>query len=264
MRGKLLTFQEFVNRANIRHNNFYDYSKVVYKKMITKLCIICPIHGEFWQTPEAHLYTACGCPKCGSIKIWEKRHKPTTEEFINKAILVHGNKYNYTKVKYVKSSLKVCIICPIHGEFWQSPANHLSNHGCAKCNNSRGEEIITEWLNNQKISYELQYKFSGLIGKRNRLLMFDFYVPSKNLLIEFDGRQHFKPERYGKLSLEVALKKFKALKHNDELKDQYCEKNAMPLLRISYKEFKNISEILAKRLLEDETLQGTVLCGNLQ
>ena len=56
--------------------------------------------------------------------------KITTENFIEKAKQIHGNKYDYSKVKYVKATKEVCIICPIHGEFWQKPVKHLIGHGC--------------------------------------------------------------------------------------------------------------------------------------
>lgn len=93
----------------------------------TKVCIICPKHGEFWQTPSGHL-SGKGCPKC-----YKESRSSTTEEFINKAREIHGNKYDYSKVNYVNAYTKVCIICPKHGEFWQIPANHLNGHGCPNC-----------------------------------------------------------------------------------------------------------------------------------
>ena len=57
----------------------------------------------------------------------------TTESFIKKAIEVHGNKYDYSKVQYVNAHTKVCIICPKHGEFWQIPYSHLKGIGCEEC-----------------------------------------------------------------------------------------------------------------------------------
>ena len=57
----------------------------------------------------------------------------TLEQFIEKARKVHGNKYDYSKVEYVNTNTKVCIICPIHGEFWQTPNSHLQGYGCKKC-----------------------------------------------------------------------------------------------------------------------------------
>lgn len=125
---KKLTRNDFINKANLIHNNKYDYSKVEYVNNSTKVCIICPEHGEFWQTPRNHLIGQ-GCPLCnGTFKL-------TNQEFIEKANLIHNNKYDYSKVKYVNNNTKVCIICPKHGEFWQTPHHHLNGHGCSKCRN---------------------------------------------------------------------------------------------------------------------------------
>lgn len=125
---KKLTCKDFINKANLIHNNKYDYSKVKYVNNSTKVCIICPEHGEFWQTPKSHLIGQ-GCPLCnGTFKL-------TNQEFIEKANFIHNNKYDYSKVEYVNSRTKVCIICPKHGEFWQTPYHHLNGHGCSKCRN---------------------------------------------------------------------------------------------------------------------------------
>ena len=120
-----LTTDEFIKKAREIHGDKYDYSKVEYKNYDTKVCIICPKHGEFWQIPRYHL-NGKGCPKCaGNIRL-------TTEEFIRRAKEVHGDKYDYSKVEYVNSQTKVCIICPEHGEFWTFPNNHLKCE-CPKC-----------------------------------------------------------------------------------------------------------------------------------
>ena len=127
--------QNFIEKAIKIHGDKYDYSKVEYNHSKEKVCIICPIHGEFWQTPDSHLQ-GCGCPQCANKKRWDKRPKMTTEEFIKKAKEIHGDKYDYSKTKYVDSSTKLCIICPKHGEFYQLPNLHIgkyNKHGCPKC-----------------------------------------------------------------------------------------------------------------------------------
>ena len=83
----------------------------------------------------------CGCPKCGNTI------KRTKEDFIREARTIHGDKYDYSKVEYINNRTKVCIICPIHGEFWQTPINHINNkNGCPKCGNNMisVEEFIKE------------------------------------------------------------------------------------------------------------------------
>ena len=123
---KRLTIEEFINKAKKVHGNKYDYSKVEYKNASTKVCIICPEHGEFMQIPMAHI-NGEGCPKCAGKML-------KTEDIIKKFKQVHGDKYDYSKVQYKRMDEKVCIICPEHGEFWQTPSKHiLRNQGCPKC-----------------------------------------------------------------------------------------------------------------------------------
>lgn len=129
---KKLTTENFIEKAKKVHGNKYNYSKVEYKGCNEKICIICPEHGEFWQIPSSHL-SGKGCSKCYNKKRGNKL-KLTTEQFIEEAKQIHGDKYNYSKVNYVNRKTKVCIICPIHGEFWQSPSCHIFNkNGCPKC-----------------------------------------------------------------------------------------------------------------------------------
>ena len=124
---KYLTTEQFIEKAKQIHGNKYDYSKVNYVSSNTKVCIICPEHGEFWQTPNSHL-NGNGCSSCKGLK------KLTTKEFIERAKQVHGNKYDYSKTIYVNKRTKVCIICPIHGEFYQTPHNHVyQKQGCPEC-----------------------------------------------------------------------------------------------------------------------------------
>lgn len=117
---------EFIWKAIQKHGYKYDYKKVEYKGNKTKVCIVCPIHGEFWQRPYKHLQGQ-GCPKCAN------NIKCSIDIFIEKAKKIHGNKYDYSNVNYINALTKVCIICPEHGEFWQTPSGHLHNKGCSKC-----------------------------------------------------------------------------------------------------------------------------------
>ena len=128
-----LGLERFIEKARKVHGDKYDYSKVEYINNCTKVCIICPKHGEFWQTPDNHLY-GYGCKKCADEKKSENS-RFTTERFIEKARKVHGDKYDYSKVEYINATTRVCIICPKHGEFWQLADNHLKGHGCPYCAN---------------------------------------------------------------------------------------------------------------------------------
>ena len=125
----------FTKKAKEIHGGKYDYSKVEYTDQKTKVCIICPKHGEFWIRPSHHINTGCnrrGCPICGDELRREKTRKKT-DWFIEKAKEIHGGKYDYSKVEYIHTMSGVTIICPEHGEFIQTPNRHLSGHGCPKC-----------------------------------------------------------------------------------------------------------------------------------
>ena len=124
---KVDTFS-FIEKAKIVHNNYYDYSKVIYSKSISKVIIICPIHGEFSQTPNNHLNKR-GCKKCNKGLVYSQ------DEFIKISNERHNNKYDYSVSEYKKSNEKIDIVCPIHGVFNMLPNNHLRGQGCKKCFN---------------------------------------------------------------------------------------------------------------------------------
>lgn len=121
----------FIEKAKKVHGDKYDYSKVEYINSKTKVCIICPKHGEFWQEASSHL-RGHGCLLCYN----ENRSKLqccSKEKFIKKAKLIHGNKYDYSKIEYKNNRTKICIICSIHGDFWITPDSLIQGKGCQKC-----------------------------------------------------------------------------------------------------------------------------------
>jgi len=127
----MLTTSDVIERFKEVQTVKYDYSKFVYNGMHKKSCIICPEHGEFWQSPHSHL-KGQGCPKCGLLSRTKKRLY-NNELFIEKSRKKHGDKYDYSKVEYKDSQTYVTIICPVHGEFQQKPYCHLNGQGCPKC-----------------------------------------------------------------------------------------------------------------------------------
>jgi very-short-patch-repair endonuclease len=143
--GKVkLTINEFIIRSRKIHNDKYDYSKSNYKRSLTPVTIICPIHGEFEQRPNNHL-RGDGCPNCAG------RGK-SVEDFIQKCNIVHNNKYDYIKVVLgeQQDSNKITIVCPTHGEFEQKPSRHLFGNGCPNCagnNNVTTNEFIEKCKN---------------------------------------------------------------------------------------------------------------------
>lgn len=306
-----LTTEEFIEKAKQIHGNKYNYSKVDYVNIKTKICIICPEHGEFWQVPNYHL-TGNGCPKCALEKSIKrcKEGRYNTEIFINKAKEIFGNTYDYSKVKYIDSKTKVLIkcnkcnhefyqtpashlygygcancantrlsndefikraklvhknsnydyskvnyinnktkvtiICPKHGEFQQTPNNHLKGSGCPYCNKSKGEIFLRDYFIDNKINYIEQYKIN--IDKSinsSGVAYIDFYIPKYNLFIEYNGMQHYKPMHFsgGQLKFEIQQKR-------DEFVRNYCKLNNIKLLEVPY----NLSNDKIVLLLKDQFL----------
>ena len=215
--------EEFIKKAREVHGDKYDYSKVHYVNSKTKVCIICPEHGNFEQTPNSHL-RGCGCPTCGFEKNIEIYGYPK-ENFITKSRKVHGDKYDYSKVDYVNKRTKVCIICPEHGEFWQSPHNHKRGDSCPKCNLSHLERSVMNYLDEHEIAYDYQKRFNWL-----GLQSLDFYLPDYKVGVECQGEQHFFPVDFTGKGVELACKKFDKQIKRDKQKKTLCEEHGIKLL----------------------------------
>ena len=130
MKNQNNNFIKFIENSKKSHGDEYDYSKVNYISARTQVEIICKKHGCFFQLPYNHIIGK-GCKKCAIIKTSNKI-KLSKEEFIERSIKKHKNKYDYSKVNYINLSKKIIIICPKHGEFYQLPNNHIKGHGCLK------------------------------------------------------------------------------------------------------------------------------------
>ena len=237
----------FIEKARQIHNDKYDYSKVNYVNSRTKVCIICPEHGEFWQTPHNHL-KGYGCAECGK----EKSHLPkiTTEDFIAKSKEIHGNKYDYSKVCYKTSDTKVCIICAEHGEFWQTPSNHMNGSGCPKCANEKRKNALIKdtklfidaatLIHDGKPEDEIISLFTEIEHQQhNREILngmeIDIFIPPLKLGIEYNGlRWH--SEEFGKDHRY----------HLDKLNK--CNEQGIKLIQIFEDEWINHREICESKL----------------
>jgi Zn finger protein HypA/HybF involved in hydrogenase expression len=126
-----VTHEAFIAKCVELHGNNYDYSKVVYTVSTDKVIITCKIHGDFEQQANSHV-RGNGCPLCGRTK-----RKLTTSEFIRRSIEIHGDIYDYSKVKYETFYVPVILKCPVHGDFEIKPANHLGSSGCMSCGHQK-------------------------------------------------------------------------------------------------------------------------------
>jgi hypothetical protein len=182
------------------------------------------------------------CPKCF------KPEKKTHEKFIREVFLAVGKEYmvmsNYKSNRHqVKMKHNNC------GCEWKLfPSNflHITNPTrCPKCNESKGESRIDDYLNNHGIISKRQQKFADC--RHVRPLPFDFFVynpdQSVALIIEYQGEQHYRMvEHMG------GAKGYEDRKRNDNIKKEFCQKIKIPLLEIKYTEFEDIERILQKKL----------------
>jgi hypothetical protein len=159
--GKFLTREEFLSKAQLIYGDTYNYAFTNYVRSNTNIIVFCYKHGTFEVTPNNHL-NHNGCPKCSG------RHK-TTEDFINEAKLVHGDKYDYTKTRYHKSSDILTITCPIHGNFTQLASSHLQGYGCKDCGIARTIEQtkndLKELIIKANTIHDNKYNYSKFIYK---------------------------------------------------------------------------------------------------
>lgn len=133
-----ITTKEVILKFKKTHGGLYDYSRVRYKKMKEKVEIVCIVHGSFFQTPDHHL-RGTRCPQCVIAANGKRLKASAAKKFVAKARKKHGNKYDYSKVNYDGHKLKVEIVCPVHGSFWQEPSNHLYGFSCKACGRLKTE-----------------------------------------------------------------------------------------------------------------------------
>ena len=260
MSRKFLTLGQFIERANILHNNLYDYSKTIYTNTNSKVKIICPTHGEFEQRASGHL-TGQGCKQCGYSKNRDytlriSHNKLSLQNFINTAKSIHGHKYDYSLVEYINNKTNIDIICQNHGLFKQRPDTHLSGYGCKKCKTSIGETKIRAFLNLHNIEFEEQKTFEDCKNKIK--LRFDFYIPVLNLCIEFQGSQHYKPYSFGSnKSKEDLINNLLDTQKRDKIKKDYCTNKLVNLLIIPYWQIKEIDQLLVNLAIQPCTNNGS-------
>lgn len=150
--NSLLERSESFKTLSINKHGFgtYDYSKVKYINNRQKVIITCPTHGDFLQRPCDHLY-GNGCPSCAKEKLIQRNHDKslTLQSFITNARKVHMGKYSYKKAIYVNNKEKLIITCHTHGDFQQTPSDHIRGRGCPLCSN-------TTFKKNKPASFYLQ------------------------------------------------------------------------------------------------------------
>ena len=233
-----LTTEDFIKLSKLKFKDSFDYTETKYINFSTKVKIKCKKHNLFFETlPSIHLQKDGCCPECKKESV-SKLFKVEPKTFFENCKKIHNNKYNYTNSIYLGSHNYIEYICPLHGQIKQIAYYHSQGAGCPYCKTSKGEEKIISYFKEKNINYERQKKFEDL--KDIDLLSYDFYLKDRNLLVEYNGEQHYKfIERFHK-----NYHGFLIQKHHDWLKRKYALKHNINLLVIPYWDYKNINDIL--------------------
>ena len=239
------THEEFLNRLQQVNPNIEVLG--TYINAETKILCKCKIDGHIWEVRPYSLLLGYGCPKCGG------NAKLTHEEFIEKLQQVNSN--IDVQGTYINSVTKIECKCKICGHEWTViPASLLQGRGCPKCNTSRGEKRIAQYLDNLGMDYIYNKRyFNDLVGAGGGLLRPDFIIPSLKIWIEYDGIQHYEPTDFtGKMSKKEIQQRFDYTQQNDLIKNQYAKDNNWTLIRIPFTEYDNIEQILAEYIEQEE------------
>jgi hypothetical protein len=223
------TFDDFIKIANKKHKDKYLYKN--YKSMKKKVTIVCKIHGDFNQMAYRHLL-GNGCPNCA-----HESRRLNISDFTERSKYIHRNKYDYSKVEYINHSTKVTIICPIHGDFKQTPNNHMiQKKGCSKCsiNISKKELDWLDYINDSSIIRQFTVKIN------KRIYKFDGYNPKTKTIYEFYGDfWHGNLNIYNSEDInQVSKKKFGELYNKTINREKYLKSIGYNIISIWENDFK--------------------------
>ena len=226
---------------NKRHSNnlewnmkkMYDYCKEhnldlpkegqKYKNEDTKYIFICPKYGEYEQSWEKHKLGR-GCYKCKLDKISKSKTKSCKQYYSE----CKDNSIDLPIEYYINDSTPINHKCSKGHIYLQTPSNHLHGQGCPVCKESHGEKYIRNYLDKNNINYIPQKRFKDL--KDKKLLSYDFYLPKYNILIEYQGIQHYESISFNNKDKTDLEKQ----QYHDNLKRQYAKDNGYKLLELHY------------------------------
>lgn len=231
------TTEQFLNLLYNKYDKDFDFSDCVYINNVCSIQYRCNGCSQSHKSNAWNLLNPKNYIRCKVCNPDIK--KLNTEKFIKIAQEVHGDLYDYTDTVYLNAKTKVTIKCnKCQQYFSQRTTAHLYNRsGCPSCKISHGEKRIEEELKSRKIGFIKQKTFENLIGIGGKHLRFDFYLPDKNICIEYDGKQHSdKKSNYWS----------ETLIQNDNIKNKYCEERNIKLIRIDYLFFDKISSIISE------------------
>ena len=241
----------FINQSKITHGDKYGYEYTVYYNANTYVIIYCKACQKyFYQTAKNH--TQYGCFDCARIE-QAARKKLKKSEFIRRAKPLHRH-CDYSGIKFIDGGHKVeNILCTLCGKYFDSFAQahiHLTRPiGCPYCRASKAEILAENFLTDNGYNFTAQFKDPSL--KLTNVLKIDFmlHFGDLKLAIELNGKQHYIQANRSK-DMELNIKNFTLYKLRDAKKVEWCAERGIPLLVISYLDFKRIPELIEAFILE--------------
>lgn len=213
--------------------NFYDGKK-------TKMNVVCLSCKNVFNPSWDNMLQGRACPKC-AIKRNNDLKRKSHFVFLKEVFDLYGSEYTILG-EYYSCHTKIEVLHETCGTKWFiEPNAFIRGNGCPKCNSSRGEKVVSNFLKKNNIFFTEEKTFFGCVYKRN--LPFDFYLPSYNLCIEYHGKQH-----YESVDFFGGIKSLKVQQKRDKIKEQYCKDNNIKLVIIPYWEFDNIEKVLEQTL----------------
>lgn len=245
------TKEWFLSKMEELHKDIEVLSE--FTDMKSKLKCRCKIDGHEWETTADGLINGkSGCILCSWINNGLRCRK-TNEQFLEEL-----SKINPTIIpleEYVHEHHKIKCKCKIHNYEWYASPNKILHRktGCPKCASYHNENNIDEILDKWGYKYTAQKRFDDCKDKNT--LPFDRYLDDFNILIEYDGEGHYMPIRRGNMTQKKAEENLRIIQYHDQIKNDYCKKNKIPLIRIPYWEKDNLEEILFDNLVKYKALK---------
>ena len=220
---------EFIEKSRKAHGDKYNYDKVVYVNRVTKVIITCPIHGDFEQKPADHI-RGIGCPHCGNSHI----NGRSKDEIIEECQSVHHGRYKYQNLpERANQHDRIEIICTKHGLFKQSIKYHLMGGGCPICSNSKHANLLANELDDLEVEYDREKTFPWLRRcKKGNGLRLDFYLPSFNVAVEYQGAMHFGIHVNNKYTFKQ--EDYEDLYNRDKAKYNLCKEHGIRVFYFCY------------------------------
>lgn len=233
--------EEIYNLVSDEYTILSEYMDAQTKVLIRHNCEKCN-NNEFYMTPNSFT-TGYRCPECNRL-----RKQYTTEEVKEEIYKISSGEYIMVSTEYEGHEKEIILLHTTCGKEFSTTRKRFvwSKCRCPHCSKSAGENLLSEFFAREKIKYIPQMTFDGLVGDGGRKLSYDFYIPDYNLLIEYQGHQHYKPIELfgGKVQFEKQIR-------YDDIKRSYAKNNKIDLLEIPYWEKYNVEKILLEKIKQE-------------